>query len=194
MGKYILSAAMVLMMSFAFSQAKVELGLKGGLNLANISSDVDATYNSRTGYHLGAYGLIKVASIGIQPELLFSAQGTEYSFASISNDYSQELKYFLVPVMVKFYLPLGINLHAGPQFGVLTSAKLDDGTTTEDIKSELKNSDVSAAFGAGWDMPFGLSLAARYVLGLNDISEGDGDAKNRVFQVSVGFRLFKVGK
>ena len=43
MGKYILSAAMVLMMSFAFSQAKVELGLKGGLNLANISSDVDAT-------------------------------------------------------------------------------------------------------------------------------------------------------
>ncbi len=193
MKKFIITGILAIAMVSAYSQAKFELGLKGGLNLANLSTDAQGSYDSRTGYHIGAYSLIKVASIGIQPELLFSAQGTEFS--DVSAEWSQDMKYFLVPVMVKFYLPLGLNLQAGPQFGILTDAKIDDGTTTEDIKNQFKDSDVSAVLGAGWDLPFGLNIAARYLIGINDISiSEDNDSKNRVFQVSVGFRLFKVGK
>ncbi|XOV94387.1 MAG: porin family protein [Bacteroidota bacterium] len=193
MKKYIITGILALSIVAVNAQAKFELGLKGGLNLANLSTDAQGSYDSRTGYHVGAYSLIKIASIGIQPELLFSAQGTEIS--DVSTQWSQDMKYFLIPVMVKFYLPLGLNLQAGPQFGILTDAKLDDGTTTEDIKSEFKDSDVSLALGAGWDLPFGVNIAARYVLGVNDIANDPSiDTKNRVFQVSAGFRLFKVGK
>lgn len=203
MKKYLMTGIIAISFLTVYSQAKVELGLKGGLNLASLSTDVDASYESRTGYHLGAYTLIKVANIGIQPELLFSAQGTSYSYASVNQDLQSDLKYLTVPVMLKFYLPLGINLQAGPQFGFLMSAEGDEvtfnGSTAtvtsgQDIKDQLKESDISAAFGAGWDFPFGLNLTARYLLGINDISESDdNDSKNRVFQVSLGFRLFKVG-
>ncbi len=204
MKRYLITGLMILLMVSAYAQAKFELGLKGGLNLANLSTDVDASYDSRTGYHLGAYSLIKIANIGIQPELLYSAQGTNYSFAQINQDLQSDLKYMLVPVMVKFYLPLGLNLQAGPQFGFLVSAEGDEVmingqevtiNSGRDISNQFKNSDISASLGAGWDLPFGLNIAARYLIGLNDISESDQeDAKNRVFQVSVGFRLFKVGK
>jgi len=62
----------------AFSQAKVQIGLKGGLNVANINrDDAAATYESTTGYHVGVYGLIKVLNIGIQPEILYSLRGTQ---------------------------------------------------------------------------------------------------------------------
>jgi hypothetical protein len=56
--------------------------------------------------------------------------------------------------------------------------------------------DLSAALGLGWDLPFGLTIDARYNLGLSDISdfEGSETAKNQVFQLSVGFKLIKFGK
>lgn len=203
MKKYLITAILAISILTVYSQAKVEIGLKGGLNLSNLSTDVDASYESRTGYHLGAYSLIKVANIGIQPELLYSAQGTTYSFASINQDLQSDLKYLTVPVMLKFYLPLGLNLQAGPQFGFLMSAEGDEVTINgqqvnvtsgQDIKDQLNGSDISAVLGAGWDLPFGLNIAARYLIGLNDISASDAEeSKNRVFQVSVGFRLFKIG-
>ncbi|MBV6642660.1 MAG: PorT family protein [Cyclobacteriaceae bacterium] len=204
MQKLLITGILAIAMVSAHAQAKLEVGLKGGLNLANMSSDFEATYESRTGYHLGAYTLIKVANVGIQPELLYSAQGTTYTFSSINQDLQRDLKYFTVPVMLKFYLPLGLNLQAGPQFGFLVNAEGDTYTingnqveiqTGQDLKNELKNSDISAVLGAGWDLPFGLNIAARYLIGVNDIHESEEeDSKNRVFQVSVGFRLFKVGK
>ena len=204
MQKLVITGILVLAMVSVNAQAKFELGLKGGLNLANLSTDVDATYESRTGYHIGAYTLIKAANIGVQPELLFSAQGTTYSFSQVNQDLQSDLKYLTIPVMLKFYLPLGLNLQAGPQFGFLMSAEGDEVTfngqqvqvnSGQDISDQIKNSDISAVLGAGWDLPFGLNIAARYLIGINDISESeDDDSKNRVFQVSVGFRLFKVGK
>ncbi len=205
MQKLLITGILAIAMISVNAQAKFELGLKGGLNLANLSTDVDATYESRTGYHIGAYTMIKAANIGIQPELLFSAQGTTYSFSQINQDLRSELKYLTVPVMLKFYLPAGLNLHLGPQFGFLVNAEgdivTDDGNqqftvqSGQDIANQFKDSDISAVLGAGWDLPFGLNIAARYLIGLNDISESDSEeSKNRVFQVSVGFRLFKVGK
>jgi len=96
-----------------------------------------------------------------------------------------------IPVMVKLYLAAGLNLQAGPQFGFLTSAKFD----TQDIKNSLKSSDISANFGLGWDLPFGLTVDARYNLGLSDVSDGltADDLKSRVIQVSLGYKLFKFG-
>ena len=180
MNKVLLSISFVLISIFAFSQASVSVGLKAGANFAN--TNIDGA-ESVTAFHGGAYGMFKFTKIGIQPEILFSKQG----------DDDVDLSYVNIPVMLKYYLAAGLNLQAGPQFGVLLNAEDGDG---DDISEGLKNSDLSAAIGAGWDAPFGLNFTARYVIGLSDINDvsGGSDVKNRMFQLSVGYDLFKFGK
>lgn len=193
MKKLVMVMALCLGATLTYGQAKVELGLKGGLNFANLKGDTDGiNYESRTGFHAGAYGLIKVANIGIQPEVIYSKQGTTITFDDVQGDLESDLVYLNFPIIAKFYLPLGLNLQAGPQFGMLLSAESDG----DDIKEGYKSADLSAALGAGWDAPFGLRLTARYLIGLNDIDDSgdDFEQKNRMFQVSIGYALIKFGK
>lgn len=183
--KKILTVAGVMMIiySSAFGQAKVAIGIKAGANFAN--TDISGS-ESITALHVGAFGLVKIANIGIQPEVLFSQQGAEFD----ANDV--DLSYVNIPVMLKYYLPLGLNLQVGPQFGILTDAEVSGNNATD----RFKNSDLSAAFGAGWDAPFGLQFTARYILGLSDINDQPmaDELRNRTFQLSVGYRFFKLGK
>jgi hypothetical protein len=185
----------------ANAQASVSVGLKAGLNFAKLDgSSAGAAYNSRTGYHGGAYLRIKLSKIAVQPEVIFSKQGTTVSYSGKNLEANYD--YINIPVIVKLYTVAGINLQVGPQFGFLAGAKQDvynsstGSVSTQNVKSQLKGSDISAALGLGWDLPFGLSIDARYNLGLTKINNASGssDAKNQVIQVSVGYRLFKLGK
>jgi len=48
----------------------------------------------------------------------------------------------------------------------------------------------------GWDTPIGVKLDARYNLGVTDNSDDPAyeTIKNQVFQLSLGFSIFKLGK
>lgn len=183
-----------------FAQVQVAVGIKGGPNFANINteSSVGENYKSRTGFHAGAFTLFKFTKVGIQPELLFSQQGSTVQFNS--QDLERNYSYINIPIMLKLYTVAGINLQAGPQFGFVSKAEVEtlvnNVKVTSDVKDELKGSDLSLALGAGWDLPFGLTIDARYNLGLSKINDGSNspDAKNQVFQVSVGFKIIKLGK
>jgi len=192
MKKTILVIAILGMAFLSNGQAKIELGLKAGANFANTDAG-DVSTETITSFNGGFFTLIKLANIGIQPEILWSKQGSEISFGTVKEDL--DLSYVNIPVMLKFYLPLGLNLQAGPQFGILTNETQLD-FDADGAKDALEGSDLSAAFGAGWDAPFGLKFDVRYVLGLTDISPAVAteSIKNRTFQVSVGYRLFKLGK
>lgn len=174
----------------SYAQVQVALGIKAGANISKIDADVST--DNITSIHGGAFALFKLTKIGIQPEVLFSQQGT--SFKQAGQDFDFKTAYMTIPVMVKIYLIGGLNLQAGPQFGFLTKAELDG----DDIKDSLKGSDISANVGLGWDLPFGLTLDARYNIGLSDIGDDDnvfeGSLKSRVIQVSVGYKIFKLGK
>ncbi len=191
---------LILFASMAFSQAQVAIGLKGGLNFANVdASSIGAAYNSRTGYHAGAFVLIKFGKIGIQPELIYSKQGSNIKINTTNFD--SNIDYFNIPIILKLYTVAGINIQAGPQFGFVTGANgpvqdLQGNTTLQDVKNQLKGSDLSVALGLGWDAPFGLTFDARYNLGLTKVNDAasPSDIKNQVIQVSVGYKLFKFGK
>jgi hypothetical protein len=182
----------------ANAQASVGIGVKGGLNFANLSASqsLSANYNNRTGYHFGAYALIKLGKIGIQPELLYSKQGSSVSVNT--TNYDANYDYINVPIIVKLYTVAGINLQLGPQFGFATSKQLKAATASAPSYNDaIKGSDISAAMGLGWDLPFGLSIDARYNLGLtnnNNIAGATGEVKNQVIMISAGYRLFKLGK
>lgn len=193
MKKTILTIACVAILSlYAFSQAQFALGLKGGLNFAKFdATDVSGSLKNKTGFNGGAFALIKLTKIGIQPEILFSQQGSKFEFDG--NNIDNNFDYINIPVILKLYTVAGINIQAGPQFGFLTRAEIDG----SNVKDSFKGSDLSLALGLGWDLPFGLTFDARYNLGLTKIDESDPgfDAvRNQVIQLSVGFKMFKFGK
>ena len=185
--------------STAFAQAQFSVGLKGGLNFAKFDvSDVGGSISSRTGFHGGAFALVKLTAFAVQPELIFSQQGSQFDFNG--QDLTSNFSYINVPILLKFYLPLGLNLQVGPQFGFLNSADGQilgaDGEVVDVSTDMYKNSDTSVAFGIGWDLPLKFTIDFRYNLGVSEIED---DArltatKNQVFQLSVGYKLFKFGK
>jgi hypothetical protein len=186
-------------MQSAYGQAEVSIGVKGGLNFANVNtSSVGAAYNSRTGYNFGAFALFKLTKIAIQPELILSQQGSTIQYNG--SNFDANFSYLNIPVLLKLYLIGGLNLQVGPQFGFLMSAtgpvvSSGGSITTGDIKSNLSGSDISIAMGAGIDLPFKLTVDARYNLGVSDVNNVSSQSaiKNQVFQLAVGYKLFKLG-
>lgn len=192
--KGLLVLALVAVSSMAFSQVQFAVGLKAGPNFANLDvKDPGATYSNRTGWHGGAFVNLKFGKVAIQPEVLFSQQGSKVKFNT--DDLNSNFNYINIPVIVKLYTIAGINLQVGPQFGFLTNdpKAVVDGQTVE---SAYKDSDVSVAMGVGWDLPFGLTVDGRYNLGLTKIEEAEGveTTKNQVWQVSLGYKIFKSGR
>lgn len=185
-------AVVLLVVAQGFSQAQFALGLKGGLNFAKFdASDVGGSLKNKTGFNGGAFALIKLTKIGIQPEIMFSQQGSKFEFDG--SNIESNFDYINIPVILKLYTIAGINIQAGPQFGFLTRAEID-GTN---VKDSFKGSDLSLGLGLGWDLPFGLTVDARYNLGLSKIDETDPafDAvKNQVIQLSIGYKILKLGK
>ena len=186
---------------------EIGVGLKGGLNFPNTDAlayadgiDISDAKNA-SGYHVGAFAKIKLAKIAIQPELLYSFQRLEYDLTNGLGtfDVEQEITYLTVPVMLRYYLVAGLNLQVGPQFGFNLDSKQTDrisgAPTTTDIKDNLKGADLSLGLGAGIDLPFGLDLHGRYVLGLTDVNdlEGSSTERNSVIQISIAYSFFGVG-
>ncbi len=177
----------------ALAQAQVAIGLKGGLNFAKVD---ESGIDNKTGIHAGAFVLVKASKIGVQPEVIFSRQG--FQSPSTSGDLKTQIDYINIPIILKLYTVAGLNLQVGPQFGFVASAKqeLPAGLADQDIKDAVKGTDVSLGLGLGWDLPFGLSVEGRYNLGLSKVFDtpSSPDAKNQVIQVSVGYKIFKLGK
>jgi hypothetical protein len=188
----------------AAAQAQVALGLKGGLNLAKLDIKAGASnIDNRTGFHAGAFGLIKLTKIGIQPEILYSKQGSKFTFDS--KNYEANFDYINVPILLKLYLAAGLNLQLGPQFAFTSTSEIIETagsvkTTTDAKKLFDKKSDLAVAVGAGWDLPFGLTIDARYNIGLSDVEFKPASTtnpinfKNQVIQVSLGYKILKFGK
>lgn len=175
----------------AFSQAQFSIGLKGGLNFAKFdASNFGESIKNKSGFNFGSFTLIKFAKFGIQPEIIFSQQGSKFKIDG--DNFESNFDYFNIPVIVKLYTVAGINIQVGPQFGFLTKAEIDD----NDVKDSFKGSDLSLALGLGWDLPFGLTVDARYNLGLSGIEDEPGfdTIKNQVFQFSVGYKIIRLGK
>jgi hypothetical protein len=196
-----LFASLILIAAFYSSQAQVSFGLRGGLNLSNLKvSDPQGSYDSRTGYHAGFFLRSNMGKIGFQPEVLLYTQNNKINYSSSSvnpGSVENSFTYLAIPVLFKFYVVSGLNIHAGPQFGFLLDGEQNINTAlftgTKDIKDNYKSSDVAVSVGAGWDFPFGLTTDVRYNLGVKDINNvANGDeAKSRVFLLSVGWNFAK---
>lgn len=162
-------------------------GIKGGYNLSAVSFDGEGETGQRHSFHIGLYSESFLSdAISLQPELLYSQQG--YEIRNSNSKFTQKLNYINLPIMLKAYPSTNFFLEAGPQIGLAISHKEEfDGTFFDSSQEFNPNSfDWGINFGGGFKTKTGVSLGARYHLGLGDIYEDD-NPKNRVWQFYIGF-------
>jgi len=202
MKRKLLTAVFCLLSCGAFAQ--ISVGVKAGLNMANVSGDDDADY--RASYLAGAYLGVNLADkFKLQPELLYVSAGSKASLtdpqSSIKADRTFKFSYIYIPVMFMYTIAGPLNVQAGPQIGILTKAEMEtkysSGSVTipddtQDIKEELKGADFG--FNVGLGAEFGkFNVSARYSIGLANISDAGGDGKNQGIQVALGYSIFSIG-
>ncbi|WP_291145937.1 porin family protein [Flavobacterium sp. UBA7680] len=204
----ILSALFLCATAIAQDQ-KVKVGLKAGLNISTLTCDEsELNSSSKTGFTAGAMVEIPLTKrFSLQPELLYSQQGTKHSFSDkdvINSNYNGtiELNYLNIPVMLKYFVLNGLSLQAGPQLGILFKAKnkYEDNflgyrnKESFDLSDYSSGIDASVNFGLGYQFKDKFYTDLRYNISYSNVfKESDvnrfinNDMKNRVFQVTIGY-------
>lgn len=154
-------------------------GVRAGLNISTVTGDSSTDAKPLTGFYAGVFKEITLVPelLFLQPELQYSMQGYK------SKDTNFSINYINIPVVAKVYILKTISLEAGPQIGF----KINDnfpGNTGDDIETF----DTAFVGGLGLNFPLGLSINARYALGLSEIVK-DSDAKNQVIQLGAAFKF-----
>lgn len=164
------------------SQAQVKFGLKGGLNLTNLSlgESIGNNLKSREGFHIGPTVKIglPVPGLSVDASALYDQRSAKVSVtrgvsgAEVESTLkSQSLQ---VPINIRYAVGLGsvANLFAfaGPQFGFNLGDKnkkiLDDAANWT-----LRSSNVSANLGIGTTILDHLQITANYNFALGKTGE-----------------------
>lgn len=183
-------------MAFGFVNAQsTRFGAKGGLNVSNFTG-YEEDVKSLIGFHVGGFAEIKIAKkITIQPEFLFSTQGTTIEGSEGDSNTSIKVNYLNIPVLVKYYITDMFSVEAGPQIGLLLSAK----ARGEDISDLYKSTDYGFNLGCGYNFTENISAGARYTIGLTDVNDTSDESqypdlynasfKNSNFALSLGYKF-----
>ncbi|WP_339711325.1 porin family protein [uncultured Kriegella sp.] len=161
-------------------------GVKGGINVASIGGNSYVGlggFGSKVGFHLGGVAEVPVSEkFSIQPELLYSSQGSKWNFNS--SDGNLKLDYINLPILGKYHILKGLSAEAGPLVGYLIS-------TNEEVEnSRFSKLDVAFAIGASYRLNDNVSVGLRYnkgILNINSDSNIDGSNQNNVFQIFAGY-------
>jgi Outer membrane protein beta-barrel domain len=198
----VLSGVLVLFLlcgSQAMAQG-VSWGVKGGVNLATLSSDQDPgpDFKYRIGLVAGGFFTWPIGSrLDVQPEVLFSQQGASFDAPDLGSVIIK-LDSLVTPILVRYKLSSssrGLVLFGGPSFGFKLTAKATAESsgqkTTDDIGDELESFDYGVVFGAGWEAGR-LTIDGRYTWGLSALGKDQNDPEkitHRVIAVMAGIRF-----
>lgn len=182
-----------------------QIGIKAGLNFANVSNASSINSSSRSGFHVGL--LLAPAStkiISSRTELIFSRQGYDYKTGTKSG--KVDMDYIQMGQLMSINLTKYVSLMFGAQTAYLVSAKVDStnnsntgNSSTNQIMNLMNRIDYGYALAAEVHPAMGLLIGVRYNVSLNkvykDIQSGQRpsftsqDAKNNVVQLYAGWRF-----
>ena len=200
MKKILIAAIALFIGSGAFAQ-DVRVGIKAGANLSTVTSAPVDT-KMKLGFHIGGFLEFKFSDVlSLQPELLYSTQGAKYVFIRWYSDVqfgnvsdSRTIDYINVPVLLKINITEGFSAEIGPQIGFLIGTRWEkkrDGVLIESgsIMKICNTVDVTALAGLSYAFAENFIVSARYGLGLTKILSEEGNSKNSVIQLSVGYKF-----
>lgn len=156
-------------------------GAKAGLNVSTLSSNSLYDYTGKPGFHIGGVVEIPFSDMFLlQPEALFSLQGSGYDYVGYDDD-NTNLFYFTVPVLLKYNVWDELYIEGGPQIGILLGDNVDD--AYPGLEYDTNMIDAGLAFGAGYRLNDNFYFQGRFNIGFINAIE-DTTSKNRVFQLS----------
>jgi hypothetical protein len=201
-----LLAIVIIFPVLAYSQ----IGIKAGLNFANVTNASDVNASSQTGFLVGLF--LAPQSKGLissRTELVYSRQG--YSYASNTNTGNVNLDYILLPQLMGINITKFVQLQIGFQMAFLVNAKADSNSTSSTTNPYGKMMDYYNKFDYGFaggvevHPVMGLLIGARYNLSLGNLYKDPSsyppgtppdfiptvDVKNNVLQLYAGWTFGK---
>ncbi|WP_111682925.1 porin family protein [Winogradskyella tangerina] len=161
-------------------------GIKLGGNLSNLAGDGTDDLSSLINFQAGFFMEIELTKdVKVQPELLFSVYGFELSEG---DERSVRLNYVILPVMVKYFISKKFSLDAGPQVGLLVTAKNGTGSMA-DVKTDFFDRDFGVNAGFSYAISDKVGASLRYYFGLTDVTAADTKNQNRAFQLAFQFKI-----
>lgn len=172
---------------------KLTFGAKAGINFPGAK----VKYSGRTikgdgiiGFHLGGFAAVDlVENITLQGELLFSNFGAK----TPDGETKTTLNYINLPLLAKYKMSgkvSGLGFYAGPQIGILTSAKLKFAGEKRNAKDDIKSTDLAGIIGAEYYLPSNVGFNIRYVISITSIAkESRYKEHHNMLQVGVQYRF-----
>lgn len=185
-----------------------QIGLKAGINFANITNANDINNSSRTGFHVGAFlAPTSKGIMGSRTELIFSRQG--YDFKSNTKTGNVQLNYIMIPQFMTINITKFVQLQLGGQMAFLLNAKADSSSNAPSgaspytaIMNYYNRFDYGFAGGVEIHPIKGLLVGARLNISMGKLYKEPQpgqqpsfypgiDAKNNVLQFFAGYRFGK---
>ncbi|MHC0444988.1 porin family protein [Flavobacterium sp. 3-218] len=194
----------------------LEFGLEGGVNFSTISNMGSSAANP--GFNLGFYfdirsrknpawmintGVIVKSPMGAKGIPVYSLNDENLDNTFAGGRVNREIRYFNVPILIKYQFKNNIYLKAGPQFGLLAKAfdefknEINDNDVIykKKIRDQIHVIDAGIAVGTGYHLNVGngLNLTVQYYYGLVTVMKGDGpnNQYNRSLYVTAGIPIGK---
>jgi hypothetical protein len=186
-------------------EAQSNLQIRGGVNLANVSTTSDGKVddaNTLTSFHVGVLGDVHLASVfHLQPGIFFTGKGSKIEIGRpTENFYAKQTSnpyYIEVPVNLVVKLPFNDESHfffgAGPYgaIGIAGKAKTErkvlNFTSKSENNIEFSNDDPTTF---GEEEGTGLGVLKRFDYGLNGVVGVEG--KRVVLSAGYGLGLAKL--
>lgn len=194
----------------AFSQGGMGIGIKAGLNFANVTKASSINSSSRSGFNVALF--MAPPSKGImssRTEIVFSRQG--YNYGTGTNTGNVNLDYIMLPQHMGINITKYVQLQIGAQMAYLLNAKVDSsggngGTGYGDSGSSIMDMYNRFDYGYGGGIEIypvsGLLIGARINVSMGNLYKQmeagqqpsfipNIDAKNNVVQIYLGWRFGK---
>jgi len=174
------------------SQAQVKFGLKGGLNLSQISiEDYESNLSNRTGFFVGptVKFTLPIVGLGMEAAALYDQREGKIK----DTDITLKQQTIQIPIHVRWGVGLGslasVYIFAGPQFGFNVGGSDKKYNITE---WSVKTAHISANAGLGISLMQHLQLSANYNFALSksaEVTESGvtGKVKNNAWQIALAY-------
>jgi hypothetical protein len=211
MKRLITMAAIAVLVCTSSSSALIRLGVKGGINFADIrisnaNDSLKVAYKRTPGVILGASADVAIApSVGLRTELLYVNRSTKYDVKDargvVTGSGTLKLNEMtLAPFLeLRYPLPGGLMpfLEVGPEIGLRTLLKANQGGQNQTLEQTWKKGNFSVNAGAGIIIPVGpagdITLDGRYNFGVVNLhSSGPMKLNTNGIQLFLGYNFLKI--
>lgn len=208
MRKFFTAAIVAVSMLFAASnaQAQVKFGLKGGLNVTNMSLNSEVfDADNQTGFFIGptVKFTLPIVGLGIDASALYDQRDAKVKVEDDGSSVESKIKNqsINIPINLRYGVGLGstasLFLFAGPQFGFNVGDK--NQSLYKDVAQwRLKSSTFSVNVGLGAMLLSHLQISANYNIacgktGETTVSEALGTTAQEVFSKRGRANAWQIG-